>query len=65
MNARRRLLLTIAILPVTMALAASPSRNREAEIQRALPAAPAVIGARATVAKKGRHGHWIVLNAEP
>jgi hypothetical protein len=61
MNARRCFFLAIAILPVTMALAAAPSRNHEAEVRRALSAAPPAIAARATVVEEGKHGHRIVL----
>jgi len=61
MNASRWLLLSIVALAPMMAHAATPSRTRRAEIQRALSAAPPAIAARATVQERGAHGQWIVL----
>ncbi len=61
MNADRRLFLAIAILPIMMAHAATPSQTREAEIRRALSAAPPAIAARATVVEREKDGHWVAL----
>jgi hypothetical protein len=64
MNSRRLFItiaITIVVLPIVMAHAATHSRSRQAEIRRALSAAPPAIAARATVEKRGKHGHWVVL----
>ena len=63
MNARRCLVLvvTIAVLPFTMAHAATPAGTQQGEIRRALSAAPPAIAARASVEERGRDGRWIVL----
>jgi hypothetical protein len=50
----------MAVLPL-MAYGTGPSRNREAEIPRALSAAPPAIAAHATVEEGGKRGHWVVL----
>lgn len=44
-----------------MTHAATPARTRQAEILRALSAAPPAIAARATVKEKGKDGHWAIL----
>jgi hypothetical protein len=60
MKAVRFIFLVTAVLPIATH-AAAPSWNREAEVRRALSAAPPAIAARATVKRKDKHGHWVVL----
>ncbi len=56
-----RWLPAVVILAGTLAAASVRSRVREVQIRRALSAAPAGIGAHATVAVQHKDGGWIVL----
>ncbi|MGH8288067.1 MAG: hypothetical protein ACREV7_03445 [Steroidobacteraceae bacterium] len=60
MKAARFIFLLTAVLPV-VTHAAVPARSREADIRRALSAAPPAIAARATVEERDQRGRWLVL----
>ena len=51
----------MVILTVTLAATSVQSQQREAQIRRALSAAPAAVAAHATVAVHSKRGEWIVL----